>query len=368
MELLANKAPLAEEMPSAPLVVIVGPTASGKSALALSIAERWHGEIVNCDSVQVYRGFDIGTGKVPAEERRRVPHHLLDCVEPEQVFTAGDYRREALQALESIRERQRLPILVGGTGLYLRALLVGLFEGPQRSESVRARLTRIAARHPSPPDAQTGCNSRPGRFLHPLLERLDPAAARRIHPRDRQKMIRALEVCLLARQPISALWARGRTGLRSFETIKIGLNPDRTQLQGRINRRVETMFAGGLLDEVRVLLARPDGQRLKPLEALGYRQACAVLCGEIPLEDAVRETQAATRQYAKRQMTWFRREADVNWFAGFGNDPEIRRQVLEWLGSKLKAPQSAPVAAGYFRSPEPESRWVGAPTRSEEWE
>ena len=150
----------------AEILVVCGPTAAGKSAVGMWLAESRPSTIVSADSRQVYRGFDIGTGKVPAEERRRVPHHLLDCVEPEQVFTAGDYRREALQALESIRERQRLPILVGGTGLYLRALLVGLFEGPRRSERVRARLTRIAARHPSQPDAQTGCNSRRGRFLH----------------------------------------------------------------------------------------------------------------------------------------------------------------------------------------------------------
>ncbi len=325
----------------APLLVILGPTAAGKSALALTLAERLHGEIVNYDSVQVYRGFNIGTGKVLPEERRGIPHHLLDIADPDQVYTAGDYRREATRALESIRERRRLPIFAGGTGLYLRALLMGLFEGPTRSESLRARLNLLAACRSS----QSHNGTEPGRpeqvhgsrrpdVLHRLLGRLDPAAAARIHPRDRQKIIRAIEVCLLARQPMSRMLERGRAGLEGFEAIKVGLNPDRARLHHRINRRVECMFTAGLIEETRAQLERWGASRLKPLEALGYRQAWAALRGEISQAEAVRETQAATRQYAKRQMTWFRRETDVTWFAGFGDDREIQRQVLDWLNSK----------------------------------
>jgi tRNA dimethylallyltransferase len=329
---------------TAPLLVVLGPTAAGKSELGLELAERLNGEIVNCDSVQVYRGFDVGAGKLPPEGRRGIPHHLLDLAEPDQLFTAGDYRREATRALESIRERGRVPVLVGGTGLYLRALLVGLFEGPQRSESLRARLKTLANRQSrrgnkegEPIAGETAGQTAPAGMtaqtavLHRLLGRFDPATASRIHPRDTQKIVRALEVCLLTRQPMSGMLGRGRTGLEGFTAVKIGLNPDRAQLHERINRRVEGMFAAGLMEETRRLLARGDASRLKPLEALGYRQAAAALRGEITGEQAVRQTQAATRQYAKRQMTWFRRETEVTWFVGFGDDPEIRQQIFNWL-------------------------------------
>jgi len=301
-----------------PLLVIVGPTAAGKSALALALAERLDGEIINCDSVQVYRGFSIGTGKTPREERRGIPHHLLDTVEPAQVFTAGDYRREAGRVLTEVRARGKWPIIVGGTGLYLRALLLGLFEGPSRSEELRARLSASAER-------------RGREFLHRLLRRLDRKAAARIHPRDTPKIIRAVEVRLLARQPMSAMLERGRVGLQGFRVFKVGLCPERKQLAQRINARAERMFAAGLLEETRALLERSDAARIKPLGALGYRQACAALGGDLSLEDAVRETQAATRRYARRQMTWFRREADITWFAGFGDEAPIQAQVLEWL-------------------------------------
>jgi tRNA dimethylallyltransferase len=299
-------------------VAIVGPTAAGKSALALALAERLDGEIVNYDSVQIYRGFDVGAGKVPAAERRGIRHHLLDCRDPVQLFTAGDYRREALRVLPDLRARAKLPIFVGGTGLYLRALLLGLFEGPPRSEALRERLRALARR-------------RGREHLHHLLERLDRAAAERIQRRDTQKIIRALEVRLLARQPLSALQARGRRGLAGYRIYKIGLNPERARLYERINRRVEAMFAGGLMDEVRALLARPDARRIKPLEALGYRQACAALRGEMTLEEAIRRTQVATRNYAKRQLTWLRPEADIIWLEDFGDDPETPPRVLHAL-------------------------------------
>jgi tRNA dimethylallyltransferase len=305
-----------------PLLAVVGPTASGKSSLAIALALRWNGEIVNCDSVQFYRGFDVGTGKVPPQERRGVPHHLLDIADPEQVFTAGDFRQEAIRVLAGIRERQRLPVIVGGTGLYLRALLLGLFAGPQRSEILRERLRSLAGR-------------RSREFLHRMLVRLDPKAAARIHPRDTPKIIRALEVCLLARQPISALHERGREGLKGFRVLKVGLSPARASLALRINRRVEQMFAAGLLDEVRDMLSRSGADRIKPLGALGYRQAREVLAGTKTLGEAIREIQRATRRYAKRQMTWFRRESDIAWFAGFGDDPVIQQSVSTWLAKRL---------------------------------
>ena len=300
------------------LVAVVGPTAAGKSALALALAESLDGEIVNYDSVQVYRGFDIGSGKLAPEERRGVRHHLLDCVDPEEQFTAGDYRREALRVLAGIRERGRLPIFAGGTGLYLRAVFLGLFEGPPRSEEIRERLRGIAGRH--------------GReFLHRLLKRLDPEAAARILPRDMQKAIRALEVCLAARTPISKMQARGRSGLEGYQVVKVGLDPERQQLYERINRRVERMFKGGLVEETRALLAHVDSSRSKPLGALGYRQACALAKGQLDLPEAILQTQVATRRYAKRQMTWFRHEAGITWFNGFGDDPRIQSRVIGFV-------------------------------------
>lgn len=321
------------------MLVIVGPTATGKSALALCLAELWGGEVVNFDSMQLYRGFNIGTGKLPPEERRGIPHHLLDSVDPGQVFTAGDYAREAVRTLASLRERASLPILVGGTGLYLRTLLLGLFEGPGRSEELRARLNKVAHR-------------RSQEFLHRLLRRLDPQTAARIHPRDTQKIIRALEVCVLTRRPFSSLLAGGRAGLQGFRAIKIGLNPDRAQLNSRIDARVETMFAAGLVDEARGLFessglsSYPEYPRQGPFASLGYPQAMAVARGELSREEAIRETQAATRRYAKRQRTWFRREKDVRWFEGFGDDPAIQREVIDWLAGASLNSRSATTGAG----------------------
>lgn len=314
-----------------PLVVIAGPTASGKSALAIDLAERLHGEVVNYDSVQVYRGLDIGSGKVAPAQRHGIPHHLLDALDPSELCTAGNFRRMALSALSSIRRRGKLPILAGGTGLYLRALLKGLFEGPQRSVPLRAKLRRIEAR-------------RGKIFLHRMLRRLDPEAASRIHANDAQKAIRAIEIRFLAGAPASGLYLRGREGLEGYRVVKIGLSPSRPELVRRIDLRVERMFVDGLLDETRAVLARlgwqtPGDWPAHPpaaLLALGYRQACRVLLGEIGTAEAVRLTQAATRQYAKRQMTWFRRESDVRWFEGFGDDPTVQRDVAAWLGETMR--------------------------------
>jgi tRNA dimethylallyltransferase len=302
-----------------PLIAIVGPTAAGKSALALVLAERLNGEVVNYDSVQLYRGFDVGSGKLPPAERRGIAHHLLDCLEPADDFNAGDYRREALKVLADLRGRSKLPVFAGGTGLYLRALLLGLFEGPVRSEALRERLRTLVER-------------RGREFLHRLLVRLDAVAAARIQPCDTQKLIRAVEVCVLAKQPLSAMLERGRAGLEGYHVVKLGLDPPRPRLYDRINRRVEAMFAAGLMEETQTLLHLPHAPRIKPLGALGYRHACAVWQGKVSREAAVIATQLGTRHYAKRQLTWFRREADITWFEGFGDDPQVQRRIMETLG------------------------------------
>lgn len=303
------------------LVAIVGPTASGKTALSLALAERFRGEIVNCDSVAIYREFEIGTAKPSPEERARAPHHLLDFLAPDQVFTAGDYARAARQALAGIKQHGRLPIVVGGTGLYLRALLEGLFSGPPRSEDLRERLrARAAERGPS--------------YLHRMLRRLDPASAASIHENDEPKLIRAIEVCLLARERMSELWKRGRDPLTGFRILRIGLDPDRNQLYTRINRRAAKMFDAGLIEETKVILAK-YGPAAMPLGSLGYKQAVQHLRGEIDRKLAVWAAQQAHRNYAKRQMTWFRREPDVRWLKNFGDDLGIQAEATAMVQSGL---------------------------------
>ncbi len=306
---------------AAPLVAILGPTGSGKSELGLCLAETFGGEIVNCDSLQVYRHFDIGAAKLTPAERRGIPHHLLDALEPDQVFTAGEYARRARPILAEIARRGRLPLVVGGTGLYLRALLDGLFPGPSRDQALRERLAQREARRPG--------------LLHRLLRRWDPQAAGRIHPADRAKLIRALEVCLLTRRPLSAWFASGRDPLQGFRVLKLALNPPRAELYRRLDERCARMFAQGLLEEVRRILALGYPDSIKPLEAHGYRQALQVLRGELDLPKALYYAQRNTRRYAKRQWTWFRREPGVLWINGFGDQPETRqvacRQVEAFL-------------------------------------
>lgn len=295
------------------LVVILGPTASGKTALSLSLAEKFYGEIVNCDSVAMYREFDIGTAKPSLAECARVPHHLFDCVDPMQDVTAGEYARQARQVLQKIKSRGHLPIVVGGTGLYLRALLEGLFAGPQRSEELRERLRERAAHRGSP-------------YLHRILSRLDPAIAEKIHPNDTPKLIRAIEVCLASRQKVSELWQQGRDPLQGFRILRLGLGPDRAALYARINQRAEQMLQGGLIEETKNLIEK-YGSRARPLGSLGYKQAAEFLRGELTRGQTLQLIQQAHRNYAKRQMTWFRREPDVMWFEGFGEDPEINQRV-----------------------------------------
>jgi tRNA dimethylallyltransferase len=295
------------------LPIVLGPTASGKSELAIHIALAIAGEIVNCDSMQIYRRFDIGTAKVPLSARRGVPHHLIDVADPGQVFTAGEYARVARDILGQIAARGRTAVVVGGTGFYLRALLEGLFPGPARDEKLRDRLDRRE-------------QNRPG-SLHRILSRLDPVAAARIHPNDKNKIIRALEVRLLEKKPMSELFDRGRQPLTGFQPIKIGLNPPRSLLYQRLDARAVDIFEQGLIDEVRGLLAAGVPRSAKPFESLGYKEALGVIEGRITPEQALTATQLETRRYAKRQLTWFRKEHEVHWLFGFGEESAVQQQA-----------------------------------------
>ncbi len=302
-------------LPREPLLVaVLGPTASGKTALALTIARHFDSEIVNCDSVAMYRDFEIGTAKPTAVERCEVPHHLLDFVDPTANVTAGEYARQARQVLGEISGRGHLPIVSGGTGLYLRALLDGLFAGPQRSEELRYNLRRRA---------EEGGPER----LHRILRRLDSSAAVRIHANDVPKVIRAIEVCLASRRPMTELLQEGREPLRGFRILRLGLNPERAALYTRINQRATKMFERGLIAETE-LLRKKYGDEARPLTSLGYQQAMQVLRGEIDGKLALEAAQQAHRNYAKRQMTWFRREPEVHWLSGFGDDSDVQAEAL----------------------------------------
>jgi tRNA dimethylallyltransferase len=300
------------------LVVILGPTASGKSALAIHLAERLRGEILVCDSTQVYRHFDIGTAKVPWHKQRGIPHHLVDLVSPQEVFTAGEYRRRAMAVLDDTRRRGVLPILAAGTGLYLRALLEGLADAPVRSDELRERLRRKA-------------KLRGPWHLHRILARLDAEAATRIAPRDTQKIIRAIEMRLLARKPVGEIYRAGRTALEGYDVKKVGLLPPRPALYAKIDARVLEMIQAGWLGEIRQLISRRVPPNAKPFQFIGYSQLRAHLEGRASQEEAVNQIQRATRQFAKRQITWFRREPGVHWLPGFGDEPETASAALAFI-------------------------------------
>lgn len=309
-----------------PTITIVGPTASGKSDLALSLATSFRGEIVNYDSVQVFRGFDIGSAKPSLEERALIPHHMIDIREPADLFTAGDYQREAREALADIRQRGRVPILVGGTGLYLRALTEGLFAGPTRSTYWRGRLEALA-------------EARGREYLHRLLERLDPEAAARIAARDKPKLIRALEVRLETGKPLTEhLKEEPRNPLEGFRIATVGVDPPREECYRRIDLRVQRMFEAGLVGEVRGLLDRGVPREAKPFGAIGYRHVLAELHNvdsETSWGDTMQLIQRDTRRYAKRQLTWFRRQSDTQWFGGPGDNKVIKENVHRWIETFL---------------------------------
>jgi tRNA dimethylallyltransferase len=299
--------------------VVAGPTASGKTALALRLAEELGGEIVSCDSVAVYRLMEIGTAKPTLEERARVTHHCIDLYWPDEACTAGDYARHAREAIAGIRERGRIPIVAGGTGLYLRALLEGLAPAPQRDDSLRARLRERVERRGSA-------------WLHRVLQRLDPRAAELIHANDVPKLIRSIEVTLAARQPQTEQWQAGRDALRGYRVLQMGLaplapKPMRERLYARINDRAAAMFERGLMTETEMLRER-YGDECRALGALGYAQAMAVLRGEMTLDAAMAAAQQGHRNYAKRQGTWFRREAAMRWLAGFGDEAAVQEEAL----------------------------------------
>jgi tRNA dimethylallyltransferase len=304
-----------------PLVVLVGPTASGKTALALRIAEEFGGEIVSCDAVAVYRGMDIGSAKPAAEERARVRHHAIDILDANEPSTAGDYARAARAALEEMKARGRLPVVSGGTGLYLRALLEGLVPAPPRDEELRERLRKRAA-------------ERGPEYLHRLLQRVDAKSAVMVHPNDTPKVIRSLEVTLAARVPQSEQWRAGRDALEGYRVLKLGLSPPRTALYGRINDRAKQMFAHGLVEETRALREQ-FGDDCRALGSLGYAQALSLLRGEMTILKAIADAQQGHRNYAKRQLTWFRRDKEIHWIAGFGDDSNVQAEALELVHSQM---------------------------------
>ena len=307
-----------------PLVVaVLGPTATGKSALSLAIAERYGGEVVNCDSTAVYRGFDIGTDKLPLADRRGIPHHLIDIVEPAGEYTAAQYARDAAATIRDIQARGRLPIVAGGTGFYYRALTRGLFPGPGRDADLRARLDAIAAR-------------RGVERLHLVLRRFDPASAMRIQPRDQKRIVRALEVFCITGRPLTEHFAETASPIPDMDVMPIGLTLPAVQLAARVARRVDEQFARGLLDEIRALLAKGVPDSARPFGGLVYRQALEHLRG-LRDEPATRALIVQeNRRYAKRQLLWFRKEPGLTWFDGPGDSPATGASVLSWLEDNVE--------------------------------
>jgi tRNA dimethylallyltransferase len=312
------------ESESLPLIVVVGATASGKSALAVALARALQAEIIACDSTQLYRGVNIGTAKPSVEGRRGVVHHLIDVLDAVEAATAGGYRHLALAVLVAMRKRGRLPILTVGTGLYMRALLEGLADLPLRSEELRERL-------------RSSSRKRGAMHLHGVLRRMDAEAAAKIAPTDEQKLIRAIEVCILSRKPISEVHRAGRSPLQGWRTLKVGLMPSREMLHERIDARTEAMIESGWLDEVRGLLAAGIAEDAKIFDFIGYREMLGVLRGNLTIEKARAAIQLATRHYAKRQITWFRKDKSIRWFAGPGDDAEMQTDICEYVSKEIEA-------------------------------
>jgi len=304
-----------------PVIAIVGPTASGKSTLGIEVALQLNGEIINCDSVQVYKEIQIATAKVPLEERKGVPHHLIDFVLPNINYSAAEWAREAANKIEEIESRGRVPLLVGGTGFYLRALRNPFFVSPPTDESLRLRLTQIRER-------------RGPEHLHRFLSRIDPAAAQQLFPRDWPRVQRAIEVYFQTGKSIVDQQPERPEPHESSRRLRVlALNPPRDELYRRINERTEAHFRAGLVDEVKDLLDRGIPAASNALGAHGYRRVVEYLEGLRTLESALEQTKLDVRHYAKRQLTWFRHEADVEWFDGFGEENDILRSVLESLAS-----------------------------------
>ena len=306
-----------------PLVVaVLGPTATGKSALALALAERQAGEIINCDSTAVYRGFDIGTDKIADADRRGIPHHLIDIADPTDDYTAAQYARDAAAAIRDIHSRGRLPILAGGTGFYFRALTRGLFPGPGRDEVLRRRLESMAER-------------RDVTWLHRLLRRVDPESARRIQPRDRKRLVRALEVFFLTGRPLTEHFADTRSEISDMDVLAVALRLPAQEISERVTRRVDEQFARGLLNEIRALLARGVPETARPFGGLVYRQALEYLRG-VRDEPATRALIAQeNRRYARRQLIWFRKEPNLTWFDGPGESHATIAGVRRFLHDRF---------------------------------
>jgi tRNA dimethylallyltransferase len=309
------------------LLAIIGPTASGKSALGVFLARVFGGEVVACDSTQLYRGFDIGTAKPTSAELASMPHHLLDVLDPAEDSTAGGYRERALLVLDDLRARSQLPVFTVGTGLYLRALLEGLADLPLRSEELRERLRATAIEHGA-------------EHLHAMLARLDAHAAQQISSADEQKLIRGIEICLLAKKPLTEIHRAGRSPLIGWRIVKLGLQPERETLYQRIHNRTDAMLQAGWLEEVSRLNSSGLSENAKPFNFIGYRELRSHLRGEITLDAARSAIQQGTRQYAKRQLTWFRREKDVHWLAGFGDNQEVQSAARDWLTAQLDSADS----------------------------
>jgi tRNA dimethylallyltransferase len=305
------------------LIAVLGPTATGKSALALAIAERYDGEIVNCDSTAVYRGFDIGTDKVVRDDRRGIPHHLIDIADPTEEYTAAQYARDASAAIRDIHARGRLPLLVGGTGFYYRALTRGLFPGPGRDAELRRRLESIAER-------------REVTFLHRMLRKVDPESAVRIQPRDLKRIVRALEVFVLTGRPLTSHFASTASPIPDVDVLTMALRLPAAQISDRVTRRVDEQFRRGLLDEIRTLLDSGISEAARPFGGLVYRQTLEHLHG-LRDEASTRALIAQeNRRYARRQLIWFRKEPNLNWLEGPGESPATIAAAFHAIEERLQ--------------------------------